>query len=127
MNAVHPVAPEDVMAYLDGELPAAQARGIEAHLAGCDACRQLLSELCQGSTRMSEWQVEDPPPSLVPPPSRRPIASERPWRFRAWTWGTRAPLLAGAAAVVLIAAIPLLRSSSKPAVIAGSRDARDDR
>ena len=49
MNAVHPIAPEDVMAHLDGELPAGQARGIEAHLAGCDACRQLLSELRQGS------------------------------------------------------------------------------
>lgn len=124
MNAVHPVAPEELMAYLDGELPAAQARDIEAHLAGCDACRQLVSELREGSTRMREWQVEEPPPALVPPPSRRPITSERPapWRFRAWNWGTRAPLLAGAAAVVLIAAIPLLRSSSKPFVMAESRE-----
>ena len=117
MNAVHPVAPEDVMAYLDGELPAAQARDIEAHLAGCDACRELLSDLREGSTRMREWQVEEPPQSLVSPPSRQPIASDRPapWRFRAWTWGTRAPLLAGAAAVVVIAAIPLLQPALTPA------------
>jgi hypothetical protein len=124
MNVVHPAAPEDVMAYLDGELPAARARDIEAHLAGCDACRQLVSELREGSTRMREWHVEEPPPSLVPRPSRRPIASIRPapWRFRAWTWGTGAPLLAGAAAVVVIAAIPLLRPSPKPVLSASSRE-----
>lgn len=124
MNAVHPVAPEDVMAYLDDELSAAQARDIKAHLAACDACRQLVSELREGSTRMREWQVEEPPPSLLPPPSRRPIASKRPapWRFRAWTWGTRTPLLAGAAAVVVIAAIPLLRPSPKPVLSASSRE-----
>ena len=124
MNAVHPVAPEDVMAYVDDELPAAQARDIEAHLAGCDACRQLVSELREGSTRMRDWQVDEPPPSLVPPPSRRPVASKRPtpWRFRTWTWGTRAPLLAGAAAVVVIAAIPLLRPSTKSVVTAGARE-----
>lgn len=123
MNAVHPVAPEDVMAYFDGELPAAQGRDIEAHLVSCDACRGLLSELREGSTRMRDWQVEEPPHSLVSPPSRRPIASKRqtgiPWP-RAWTWATRAPLLAGAAAVVVIAAIPLLQPSSKPAVMASA-------
>jgi anti-sigma factor RsiW len=126
MNAVHPVAPEDVMAYLDGELPAAQGQDIEAHLAGCGACRELLSELQEGSTRMGEWRVQEPPPSLVSPRSRRPIAPKHPaaapWPLRAWTWATRAPMLAGAAAVVLIATIPLLRPSPTPVMVAGSRE-----
>ena len=124
MNAVHPVAPEDVMAYLDGDLPAAQSRDIEAHLAGCDACRQLVSELREGSTRMRDWQVDEPPHSLVSPPFRRPLAPERPApsRLRVWTWATRPRLLAGAAAVVVIAAIPLLRPTPKPVVVAGSRE-----
>ncbi|HVG55170.1 MAG TPA: DUF4349 domain-containing protein [Vicinamibacterales bacterium] len=124
MNAVHPVAPEDVMAYLDGDLPAAQSRDIEAHLAGCDSCRQLVSELREGSTRMRDWQVDEPPHSLVSPPFRRPLAPERPApsRLRVWTWATRPRLLAGAAAVVVIAAIPLLRPTPKPVVVAGSRE-----
>src|SRR5687767_1202457 len=124
MNAVHPVTPENVMAYLDGELPAAQARDIEAHLAGCDGCRELLSELREGSTRMREWHVDGPPHSLVAPPFRRPLPPERPApsRLRVWTWATRPRLLAGAAAVVVIAAIPLLRPTPKPVVAAGSRE-----
>src|SRR5687768_4620590 len=125
MNAVHPVAPEDVMAYLDGELPAAQGRDIEAHLTGCGACRELLSELQEGSTRMREWRVPEPPASLVSPRSLRPIAPKHPaaapWPVRAWTWATRPPMLAGAAAVVLIATIPLLRPSP-PVMVAGSRE-----
>jgi anti-sigma factor RsiW len=120
MNAVHPVAGEDVMAYLDGEVPAAQARDIEAHLATCDACRELLSELREGSTEMREWKAEEPPQSLIAPSVRRPIARRhsagRPWRSRAWTWVTRSPLLAGAAVVVVIVAIPLLQPSPKNAI-----------
>lgn len=126
MNAVHPVAPEEVMAYLDGEMPAAQARDIKAHLAGCDACRELVSELRQGSAHMREWQIEEPPTSLAAPPSRRRTALELPtgagWALRAWTRMTRRPVLAAATAVVLLASIPLLRSSPKPVIVASSRE-----
>ena len=124
MNALHPVAPEDVMAYLDGEMPVAQARDIEAHLTGCDVCRGLVSELRDGSLHLREWQIEQPPASLVAPPSRRPIVVERSagaaWPLRAWTRMTRWPVLAGAAAVVVIAAIPLLRPGQKAAIVAAS-------
>jgi hypothetical protein len=126
MNAVHPLAPEDLMAYLDGEVPAAQGRDIEAHLTGCDACRELASELREGSAHMREWQVGEPPSSLVAPPSRRRFAAGRPTSARLhvhpWTRVTRRQLLAGAAAVVLLASIPLLRSSPKPVIVASSRE-----
>jgi hypothetical protein len=128
MNAVHPVAGEDVMAYLDGEVPAAQARDIEAHLATCDACRELLSELREGSTQMREWKVAEMPQSLVAPSAaRRPIARRHsawtPWHSPAWAWVTRSPLLAGAAVVVVIVAIPLLQPSPKNAIdLVASRD-----
>jgi hypothetical protein len=119
MNA-HPLAPEDVMAYLDGEGPADRTREIEAHLASCAACRTIASELREGSARMREWRIEEPPQSLIAPQSRRPLASGRPalapGRSRVWAWVTRPSHLAAAAAVVLILAAGLLQQPRQPAM-----------
>lgn len=38
---------EQISAYVDGELSAAETRALEAHLAGCAACQQELAELRQ--------------------------------------------------------------------------------
>ena len=67
MTAVHPVRPEDLMAYLDGETTAPVARDIQAHLADCDACQRLAAELRDGSRQMREWQLEEPPAMAAPP------------------------------------------------------------
>jgi len=59
MKAAHTLPPEDVMAYLDGELNGDEARDIQAHLASCPECQRLSAELREGSMQLREWSVED--------------------------------------------------------------------
>src|SRR5688500_9615338 len=98
MNATHPLQPEHVMASGDGGMSAEATSGVQADRAGCTACRQLEAELREGSRQMGQWHVEGPPASLAAPHPRRQPAS------RVWGFLTSRPLIAGAAAVVLIAA-----------------------
>jgi hypothetical protein len=65
--ADHPVSPEDLMAYLDGELPIAQAAVVQAHVAGCDRCQRSSGELRGVSRDMARWQVEDAPATFTAP------------------------------------------------------------
>lgn len=132
MNAAHPVLPEDVMSYLDGEVADAQAREIEAHLAGCDACRQVAADFRAGSTQMREWHVAEPPATLVAPQPRRPALTTRdrwaPWHSRAWTVIAHRPVLAGAAAVLLLVTFLGLQPSPKRAAIGiGAQEAAESK
>ena len=40
----HPVAPEEIMAWLDSELPSAEARTIAAHVEDCVECASLAEQ-----------------------------------------------------------------------------------
>ncbi len=53
----HPVAPEEIMALLDGELPADQAQSTAAHIEGCADCRELAASLHSTSQLLSNWTV----------------------------------------------------------------------
>jgi hypothetical protein len=57
INAAHPVGPEEVMAYLDGELAADRAVAVSAHVDGCLECRKLVRDLQAVSRRMGDWEV----------------------------------------------------------------------
>lgn len=63
-TSTHPVAPEDVMALLDGELSSEESLSISAHLKGCSECRELAAELRSTSQCLSQWQTEVPKASL---------------------------------------------------------------
>lgn len=54
----HPVAQEELMAYLDGELPASRAAEVAAHVEQCLECHALVSDLGSVSERLVEWQIE---------------------------------------------------------------------
>ena len=62
MNTLeHAVAPEDVMAFVDGELSAADARVVREHLEHCAECA-LLAEQLRGTSEMLErWEVPTVP------------------------------------------------------------------
>ena len=55
------------MAYLDGELPLAQAAVVQAHVAGCDGCQRSSGDLRGVSRDMARWQVEIPPATMTAP------------------------------------------------------------
>ena len=98
MRAVdHPVAAEEVMAYLDGELDGTRETIVQAHLATCERCQDIASRLRSLSTELSEWQVAGVPVFAAPQPAR----VEGRQRSRWWR-GARVWRLAGAAAVLTV-------------------------
>jgi Domain of unknown function (DUF4349)/Putative zinc-finger len=60
----HPVAPEEVMAFVDGELSAADAQAISAHLDGCAECSALARQFRSTSLLLSHWNVQAVPVKL---------------------------------------------------------------
>ena len=62
--ATHPVAPEDVMALLDGELSHAKAQAVSAHLDQCSECGDLAAQFRATSQALSGWTVPPVPASL---------------------------------------------------------------
>ena len=59
----HPVAPEEIMAHLDGELSPARAQSLSAHIETCPACQDLLSSLRDASQALSAWTIPAAPAS----------------------------------------------------------------
>ena len=82
--------------YLDGELAPAEARGVDAHVAQCPACRERLEEERALITRAGELLALAAPPDRELPPFR---AGDVKPPTRLW-WRVRLPL-AWAATIVL--------------------------
>lgn len=108
--AEHPVMPEELMAYLDGELAADGAERVSRHLPGCAACQAIMRDLRAVSGDMARWDVA-PPPSTLRPPSATLSSRERV--PRGW-WNARGWQLAAAAALVCIVAAIVVTSRSTP-------------
>jgi hypothetical protein len=59
MNQIlHPIEPEELMAYLDGELTAERASATAAHLGECAECQSLVAEMRSVSQNLQSWKVE---------------------------------------------------------------------
>lgn len=54
----HPIREEELMAYLDGELPAERAAIAAAHLEHCRECQALAADLQNVSRQLLEWQID---------------------------------------------------------------------
>jgi anti-sigma factor RsiW/uncharacterized small protein (DUF1192 family) len=82
--AEHTVAPEELMAYLDGELSEDRRVTVHAHMLQCDPCGRTISQLRQVSRDAALWQVEAAPATLTAPwGALAGSEPRRPWRF-AW-------------------------------------------
>lgn len=60
----HAFEPEEIMAYLDGELAANEAAALANHLEHCSECQSVAAQLRQVSERMLELRVESCPTTL---------------------------------------------------------------
>ena len=95
-KANHPIEQEELMAYLDGELPVDRAGAAAGHLEHCRECQGLAADLQSVSRRLMEWQVEPVVPEITPNllsalgQSRQ---RSRP-RARRWLFGLTAAALA---------------------------------
>jgi anti-sigma factor RsiW len=56
-TATHPVAPEEVMAFLDGELSSSEAQAVSSHLDQCAECAGLAAQFRSTSQSLSGWTV----------------------------------------------------------------------
>jgi len=56
----HPIEPEELMAYLDGELPTDQASEALSHLELCPECQILAADFRSISRELMSWEVESP-------------------------------------------------------------------
>ncbi len=63
-STAHPVAPEEVMAFLDGELSSADAQAVSAHVDHCAECADLVQQFHSTSHLLSRWDVEAIPRKL---------------------------------------------------------------
>jgi hypothetical protein len=60
----HPVVPEELMALLDGELPADRSQFVSAHTESCGPCGSTLQELRRVRQNIAVWQISPVPPSV---------------------------------------------------------------
>lgn len=106
----HIVAPEEVMAYFDGELPPERAEAIGAHVAACRVCQALAEDLNGTSDALRGWQVDGPAETLRSPA----VAVDRAGRLRrvfaAWP-PARRHVAAAAFCVVAVGAAMWLAES----------------
>jgi hypothetical protein len=69
----HAIRPDELMAYLDAELPLDRRAAVGAHLQQCASCQAAAAELEGVSDGLREWTVSSTPERLRPPtiPVRR--------------------------------------------------------
>jgi predicted anti-sigma-YlaC factor YlaD len=78
MNAAdHNAQFEEVMAWLDGELPADAAARVEAHVAQCPACQRLEADMRSVSGQMAQWKIPGAPATLAKKGTRPRLAWSR--------------------------------------------------
>jgi uncharacterized protein DUF4349/putative zinc finger protein len=94
---------EELMAFLDGELPAGRAVAVHAHVSTCDACQRLTEELHSVSRDLARWHVGDPPASMTAPAAAAPAPTPGLLRRLRFAW--RPIVLAPAAAVAVLALV----------------------
>jgi hypothetical protein len=62
-TCTHIVAPEEIMAYMDGELSADRAESVGAHVQECADCQNLTTSLRDASQLLGTWTVASAAPS----------------------------------------------------------------
>jgi hypothetical protein len=114
----HPVSPEDVMAWLDGELSQAEARAVSEHLDQCSECTKLAEQFRSTSQSLSVWSVPEVPSSLYESVSKLAATTAsaakrtKPARYMSassWSWNLRT--IGGAGAVTALLALSAVTSA----------------
>jgi hypothetical protein len=104
----HIVAPEDIMALLDGELPASEAKIISSHIEECAECAAIAADFRETSRSLAAWTVPASPETLdaaiqnhaTKTAARRLSHAPTPTGLSVRDW--RLPLFGGAAAVAAV-------------------------
>ncbi len=127
MNATtHPVAPEEVMAFLDSELSEDRVQSVSSHTSDCAECRNVVTSLRKTSQLLAAWTAPAVPSHLddiVTDSEKKLLGLSagmfgsllRPhgWRARRWVLTLA---VAGSAFLLLLAiSVPNLHRAKMPA------------
>jgi hypothetical protein len=96
---------DTLSAFVDGDLPPAEAQALRAHAAACPRCTVSIGELRTMVTAARALERPEPPPTLWAAVEGA-LAQDRPRHDRPWWWSLRlfgTGALAGAAAVSVVA------------------------
>jgi Domain of unknown function (DUF4349) len=58
--STHPVAPEEIMALLDGELSLEHGKNVSSHVESCSECSEIAASFVRGSQLLSSWTASAP-------------------------------------------------------------------
>ena len=83
-TSTHPVASEEVMAFLDGELSPERSLSISAHLEACSDCIEMAAQLRSTSQSLSQWQIDLPKACLQE--RLMDVVSGQAWTAARPTW-----------------------------------------
>lgn len=141
--STHPVAPEGVMALLDGELSPERFQAVSAHIGECAECHEISASLREASQSLARWTVPNTPSQLedrvltaaaktsspLSAAARGAVMGPRRWGWKRWTLMLAT---AGCASLLLLAiSIPnLLRSrmaANEASAIAQQRAAETEK
>jgi hypothetical protein len=115
-TTTHPFAPEEIMAFVDGELSADRAQLLSAHLEMCSECQEVTGSIRSTSQKLATWTVEAPKTLnegiSLPGLAGFPLTTEQDARFsrlrdalsRRWVWAPALTLMLAIA--VFLAVIP---------------------
>jgi uncharacterized protein DUF4349 len=98
----HPIEHEELMAFLDGELPVDRAAAAAGHIEHCRECQGIAADLQGVSRRMMDWQVEPVSEEIGPVLATALKESGRPKsarRISRWVWALAS---AGVLAVLML-------------------------
>jgi anti-sigma factor RsiW len=105
-TTTHTVAPEDIMAYLDGELSTAEAQAISLHLDTCANCAALAADLRSTSESLTRWTVPPIPQSIedaLQQPASKTAAANKSTKPTRTSWKWKPFLIGGGGALATLA------------------------
>jgi len=126
-TTTHPFAPEEIMAFVDGELSADRAQSLASHVDQCAECRELAASLRNTSQTLSNWTAATAPVNGQFEERLRVAAAKNSTlgesvssgifqRSKLWTWKHWTGGLAAAAALgLLLLAIAIPNRLTRPA------------
>ena len=137
---LHEFQPEEVMAYLDGEVTGARALALSDHLENCTTCSFLADDFRALSQQLTAWEaqpallvepsmnanreIESVPAAELPdglPPTHKELApglnAPRSLVRRPWVW-----VVAGAGALVAILSLQFFRVGKIPPALSASNE-----
>jgi hypothetical protein len=128
-TTTHPFSPEEIMAFLDGELAADRTQSVSGHIEQCSACQQIAESFRSTSQKIAAWTTGVPERfdeaairagvEKTLPNVRGVIAGLNEMLFRKRGWVPALALVVGLFAflVVLSNRSPMLKRSAAPSAV----------